>query len=523
MGSTTELRTGKAEVAETAEAPPRVAPPPRNGKAARSWKKPLLISAGAVLLIALVVGGIIWSKRGVVKVQTGKVERQNLTALVTASGEIKPPTENFASVNANSFGKITEILVKEGEHVKKGQLLLRTEDVQQTANVEAQEAALKTAQADNAAARAAVESAAAALKTAQADLAQAQARFKQAKDDYTRGEELFKDELIAKQVFDQRLSDYQVAEAALQSAQARVSQAQAQYHQAVYNRDMSAARIAQNRAQLLGFQDARSKTIYTSPLDGIVTSLPVHAGENVVPGIQNQVGSQLFQVSDLSVITAEVKVDETDIINVKLGQPAEVQIDAIPNKTFKGHVTEIGQSAISRSTGQTTTSSGAPTTEEAKDFKVVVTLDDPPPGMRPGLSATAKITTATRQDAITVPIQALTIRTRQELEEAKKKTKGTALAAEKPKTEATSSAKQKEKAKEELQGVFAIKDGRAVFVPVETGIMGTTNIEILKGVEPGEEIVTGSYQVLRTLKTDTKVKVDNSAGGPANKPGSSSS
>jgi HlyD family secretion protein len=521
MNPTTELNAGKIELPETTEAPARVAPPFRNGKAAKSRKKPLLIGAGAVVLIGLVVGGIIWSKRGVVKVQTGKVTRQDLSAVVTASGEIKPPTENFASVNANSFGKITEILVKEGDHVKKGQLLLRTEDVQQTANVEAQQAALKTAQADNSASQAAVQSAAAALKTAQADLAQAQAKFKQAKDDYTRGDQLFKDELIARQVFDQRISDYQVAEAGLQSAQSRVVQSKAQYQQAVYNRDMSAARISQNKAQLVGFEDARSKTIYTSPLDGIVTSLPVHVGENVVPGIQNQVGSQLFQVSDLSIITAEVKVDETDIINVKLGQPAEVQIDAVPNKTFKGHVTEIGQSAISRSTGQTTTSSGAPTTEEAKDFKVVVTLDNPPPGMRPGLSATAKITTATRHNAVTIPIQALTIRTRQELEEAqKKKTKGAALAAE---NGANLSAKEKEKAKEELQGVFVIKDGRAVFVPVETGIMGTTDIEILKGVEPGREIVTGSYQVLRTLKTDTKVKVDNSAAGPANQPGSSAS
>lgn len=520
MNPTTELHTGRVELTENGEAPVRVAPPFRNGKAAKSWKKPLLIAAAAVVLIGLVVGGIIWSKRGVVKVQTGKVARQDLSAVVTASGEIKPPTENFASVNSNSVGKITAIYVKEGDHVKKGQLLLRTEDVQQTANVEAQQAALKTAQADNAAAQAAVQSAAAALKTAQADLAQAQAKFKQAKDDYTRGQELFKDELIAKQVFDQRFSDYQVAEASLQSAQARVVQAQAQFHQATYNRDMSSARISQSKAQLLGFEDMRTKTFYTSPLDGIVTSLPVHVGENVVLGIQNSPGSLLFQVSDLSVITAEVKVDETDIINVKLGQPAEVQIDAVPNKSFKGHVTEIGQSAISRSTGQTTTSSGAPTTEEAKDFKVVVTLDNPPPGMRPGLSATAKITTATRHDAIAVPIQALTIRTRQELEDAQKKTKGAALAAE---NTANLSAKEREKAKEELQGVFVIKNGRAVFQQVETGIMGTTDIEILKGVEPGQEIVTGSYQVLRTLKTETKVQVDNSASGPANQPGSSAS
>jgi HlyD family secretion protein len=242
----------------------------------------------------------------------------------------------------------------------------------------------------------------------------------------------------------------------------------------------------------------------------------VHVGENVVPGIQNQPGSVLFQVSDLSVITAEVKVDETDIVNVKLGQPAEVNIDAIPNKTFKGHVTEIGQSAVSRTTGQTTSQSGAPS-EEAKNFKVVVTLDDPPSNVRPGLSTTAKVTTATRQNAVTVPIQALTIRTRRELEETGKDAKDKALAAGPGVSTPVASSKDKEKSKEELQGVFAVRKGRAVFVPVETGIMGATDVEVLKGLEQGEEMVTGSYQVLRTLKNNTKVKVEKNPGdkGPA--------
>ncbi len=521
MGQTTEINVGKIENLEVEAPTPRLTAPPQNGKATRSWKKPLLIGAGVLALIILVVGGIVWSKRGVVTVQTGKVMKQDLSAIVTASGEIKPPSENFASVNANSFGKITEILVKEGDHVNKGQLLMRTEDVQQTASVDAQQAALKTAQADSAANEAAVQSAAAALKTAQADLAQADAKYKQAKDAYTRGEQLFKDQLIAKEAFDQRLSDYQVAEAAFQSSQARVSQSKALYQQAVYNRDMSNTRIAQNKATLLGLQDARDKTMYFSPLTGIVTSLPVHVGENVVPGIQNATGSQLFQVSDLSVITAEVKVDETDIVNVKLGQPAEVQIDAIPNKTFKGHVTKLGQSAIGRTSGQTVSSSTT-TTEEAKDFVVQVTLDEPPPNLRPGLSTTAKITTATRKDAVTVPIQALTIRTRGELEAAEKAQqkdkKGAAMAAEKPAGGATE--KEKEKEKEELQGIFLIKDGKAVFQQVETGIMGTTDIEVTKGLQPNQEIVTGSYQVLRTLKSGTKVKINNTPAPTANQPAS---
>lgn len=521
MGQTTELNMGKIEQTEADLPPTRKAAPLQNGKQPRSWKKPLLIGLGALALVILIVGGIVWSKRGVVAVQTGKVLKQDLSSIVTASGEIKPPAENFASVNANSFGKITEILVKEGDHVTKGQLLLRTEDVQQSANVDAQQAAVKTAQADSSASEAAVQSAAAALKTAQADLAQAETRLKQSKDDFTRGQDLYRDQLIAKQVFDQRMSDYQVAEATLQSSQARVAQARAQYQQATYNRDMASARISQNRAQLVGLQDARNKTIYTSPLDGIVTSLPVHAGENVVPGIQNAAGSQLFQVSDMSVITAEVKVDETDIVNVKLGQAAEVQIDAIPEKKFKGRVTKLGQSAIGRTSGQTVSSSTT-STEEAKDFVVQVTLDEPPPGLRPGLSATAKITTATRKDATTIPIQALTIRTRGELEAAEKaqqknKGKGAAMAAT---TDANATAKEKEREKEELQGVFLLKDGKAVFQKVETGIMGTTDIEVLKGLQPNQEIVTGSYQVLRTLKTGTKVKIESAPGPGANQPAS---
>ncbi len=481
----------------------------------KRWKKIALIVGGAVVLIALVWGGIVWSKRGTAAVQVGPVARQDLASVVTASGEIKPPPEKLANVNANSYGKITELLVKEGDKVKKGQLLLRTENVQQTANVDAQQAAIGTAEADISAQEATVASSAANLKTAEANLAQSQAKLTQAKADFARSEQAFKQELISRQVYDQSLSAYEVANATVQSSQAQVEQSKALYQQATYNRDMAKARLNQSHAQLLGFKNQLAQTVYTSPLDGVITSLPVHMGENVVPGIQNQTGSVLFQVSDLSVITAEVKVDETDIVNVKLSQPAEVTIDAIPNKTFKGRVTEIGQAAVSRTTGQTTTASTTSTTEEAKDFKVVVTLDSPPPGLRPGLSTTAKITTATRQNAVTIPIQALTIRTRRELEESEKKANGKALAAEKQDPSALS-AKERERQKEELQGVFVVRNGMAQFRQVETGIMGTTEVEVVKGLQPGDQIVTGSFQALRTLKDNTKVKIEKTppGGGP---------
>jgi HlyD family secretion protein len=477
----------------------------------KSKKRMILVIVGAIALVGLVVGGIIWSKGGVVTVQTTKVVREDLSAIVTASGEIKPPTANLANVNANSFGKITDIYVKEGDTVKKSQLLLKTEAVQATANIDAQKASLATAKADVEGFEAAVRSSAAALNTSQADLQTAQANLVRAQQEFKRGEDLLRDKLIAQNEFDTRLNNVKVAQANVDGGQARVAQAKAQLQQANYNLDSARARVAQNEATLVGLLDARDKTIYTSPLDGIVTSLPVHVGENVVPGIQNAVGSLLYQVSDLAVITAEVKVDETDIVNVKLGQTAEVTIDAIPNKTFKGRVTEIGQSAVGRTSG-TTTGTSTTTTEEAKDFKVVVTLDDPPPGLRPGLSTTAKITTATRQNAVTIPIQALTVRTRRQLEEeeSSKRGKGKVQAANpQPSTSG------KDKGKEEVQGVFQLKNGRAVFVPVESGIMGQSDVEVLKGVQANDEIISGPFSVLRTLKNQTKVKVDNSALKPA--------
>jgi HlyD family secretion protein len=504
MAQIDQLGPGEKVYPAFGERPAPVPIRPRTGTSMKRWKKITLLIVVPVALAALAGGGVAWSRRGVVTVQTGKVLRQDLTQIVTANGEVKPVEQNQANVNANSYGKITEILVKEGDHVTKGQLLMRTEDVQQSANVEAQQAAVKTAQADISAQEANVQSAEAALRTAQADLAQSEAKFKQASDDFNRGQQLLKDKLIARQVFDQRLSDFEVAKANVQSAQARLGQAKAQLQQAAYNRDMAKARVGQNQAQLLGLQNALAQTVYNSPLDGIVTSLPVHVGENVVPGIQNAVGSLLYQVSNLSIMTVEVKVDETDIPNVKLGQTADVLIDAYPNKTFKGHVTQIGESAVGRTTG-TTSGATATSAEEAKDFKVVVVIDNPPPSLRPGLSATSKITTATRQNAVTVPIQAVTVRMRRELEENKNKGGKVEAANDKPLTP-----KEKEKAKEELQGIFEVQKGRAVFVPIESGIMGSTDLEVLKGVQSGNEIVTGTFSVLRTLKNGTKVKIDNS-------------
>jgi len=265
--------------------------------------------------------------------------------------------------------------------------------------------------------------------------------------------------------------------------------------------------LNQSKAVLVRTKDVLSKTTYVSPINGIVSYLPVRLGEYVVPGIQNANGSFLMTLSDMSVVTSEVKVDETDIVNVKIGQDADVTIDAVPGKVFKGKVTEIGSQAVLRSSGlattQTTTSN-----QEAKDFKVVVTLENPPENLRPGLSTTAKIKTAERKNVVAIPIQALAVRSRKDLEEASKDAKGNkgsvTLAA--PPAAAPGDPK-----KDEIQGVFVVNGKKAIFRPVETGISGVTDIEITKGLDAGDEIVTGNYKALRTLKPDATVKVDNSA------------
>ena len=378
MAETKELELGKTNGPTWVDARAPVPTRQSNGTGMKKWKKVTLAIVGIVAFLSLAVGGVVWSRRGVVTVQTGKVQRQDLAQIVTANGEIKPVEQNQANVNANSYGKITEILVKEGDHVTKGQLLMRTEDIQQVGQRGGPAGGRQDLPSRCVGAGRQCALGQGRARYSQANLAQAVAKLNQATDNFHRGQQLFKDQLISQQDFDQRLSDYRVAQTGKDSSEARVGQAKAQYQQALYNRDSARARVGQSKAQLLGYKDQLDQTIYVSPLEGIVTSLPVHVGENVVPGIQNAVGSLLYQVSNLSIMTVEVKVDETDIPNVKLGQTADVLIDAYPNKTFKGHVTQIGESAVGRDTG-TTTGSTTTSADEAKDFKVVVTIEIRPP------------------------------------------------------------------------------------------------------------------------------------------------
>lgn len=459
----------------------------------KRWKKIAIAAAVSVLVVILVLVGVYQSQKGVVTVQTGKAQRENLASIVSASGEIKPKT--YVNIGANAFGKITKLYIKEGDRVKKGQLLAQLENVQSAADMDAMQASLEAARTDAVAAEAA-------LNTALADLNRAQSDAERSDLDWTRTLGLYKEALIAKSEYDTQRAAHQTAQAGLAQAKARVAQAKAQ-------KDSADRHITQAGANLTHATDVLRKTAYQAPFDGVITNLPVREGETVVIGIQNSPGSTLMTIADMSVITAEVKVDETDIVNVGMGQPAEVTIDAIPRKSFKAAVTEIGNNAIVRSTG-VSTSQQVSASQEAKDFKVVVTLQDPPGDLRPGLSATAKITTATRNRVLTIPIQALTVRRHADLIEN----------TEQGSVQAAAPAKDISKDKEDIQGVFIIRNKKSEFVPVETGITGTTDIEVLKGLQESDEIVTGSYKVLRTLRPGSSVKVDNSAPKKAEEAGS---
>jgi HlyD family secretion protein len=459
----------------------------------KTWQKVAIGVGGAAALAVVVVVSINHANKGVITVQTAKVAKQDsLVSQVTASGEVKPTT--YTNITAQGFGRITDIIVKEGDHIKKGDKLLLQENVQANADVQAQSAAINSNQSS-------IQASEAAYKSSQSDLIQSQANLEKAKLDYERGQGLLKDGLIPKQDFDQRKTAYDAAVAAEESAKAHVLSAKAQL-------EVVRSQLDQSKAVLVRTKDVLSKTTYVSPINGIVSYLPVRLGEYVVPGIQNANGSFLMTLSDMSVVTAEVKVDETDIVNVKIGQDADVTIDAVPGKVFKGKVTEIGSQAVLRSSGlattQTTTSN-----QEAKDFKVVVTLDSPPENLRPGLSTTAKIKTAERKSVVAIPIQALAVRSRKDLDEAAKaakgNTKGSVTLAAPP------AAAPGDPKKDEVQGVFVVNGKKATFRPVETGISGVTDIEITKGLQAGDEIVVGSYKALRTLKPDSTVKIDNSA------------
>src|ERR1700722_7889208 len=359
-----------------------------------SIKKILLIVVVVLVLAGIVVGTILHGQANVTKVSTTKAAHQDLVSVVNGTGQIKPKT--YVNIGATAFGRITHLYVKEGDHVKAGATLATVESVQPQATVAAQQATIAASRTD-------ITSFIAAEKTADANIAQGKADLEQKTLDYKRSQALYNDKLIAKQDFDAKKAAYDMAAATLDQREAALAQAKAQT-------DSQRGHMNQAVASQRSNYDALDKTVSRAPFDGLVTNVPVRQGETVVLGIQNAEGSTLMTLADMSVITAEVKVDETDIVNISMNQPADVTVDALPGRIFKGHVTEVGDQALLRTTG-VATSQSTTGTEEAKDFKVVVTLDPNQAisldDLRPGLSCTAKITTAHKPNTLTIPIQAL--------------------------------------------------------------------------------------------------------------------
>jgi HlyD family secretion protein len=390
-----------------------------------------------ILLVVLILIGVsvgfymAKNRKKLTEVQVGKVTKQKLISLVSASGEIQPKKK--VEISASIPGKVVRLGIREGDQVQKDDFLLQIDPVPY---------------------QAAVNNAIAALNTARAELESAMSSLRQAEQTYKRKKQMWEEQgLISQQEFEQSKTDYEV----------QMSRVNSGKHQ-----------VEQSRATLQSAQNDLDKTIVTSPMSGTVVQLSVEEGEVAVIGTMNNPGTVLLTVADLSVMEADLEVDETDIGNLKIGQEGTITVDAFPGKKFKGTVTEIGNSPIQKGTG---------TNQEATDFKVTITLDTPQVYLRPGLTADGEIVTAVQDSCLTIPIQALVIRDISK--------KNTNL----PKED------------REKEGVFVKTGDQVNFKTVQTGIMGEMNIEIVSGLKEGEQIVTGTYQTLRELKDGDKVQI----------------
>ena len=428
--------------------------------------KKILGAVVGIAVIGAVVGfSVARENRKKTVVQTGKVEKKDLVQVVTASGEVRP--RRYVNVGANVSGRLIEINVLEGDRVTKGQVLAKVESERYQAVQRQSEAGVAAARAD--------------LQRTEADVAAAKLAFDRAK-------RMQQDKLIADSAYDQAEAEWKMKTANVESAQKRVAQLQ---------------------AQLESTRDDLVKTTVISPMDGIVTNLPKEAGEMVI-GAMSFSPTVIMTVADLSVMECEVMVDETDFRNLKIGQEAKIKVDALEGLELKGEVTEIGASALVRGSGSQAaaqTTLGANTGNQPKDFKVTITIKDPPPNLRPGLNATSEIVTARREKVLAVPVQAVVVR---EVNKEGKVVDPDAAASDAGGAERqgnTVATMAREKGVEK-DGVFIVDGEKAKFKPVKTGIMGETDIEITEGLGEGQMIVTGSYRTLRGLKDEAFVKVE---------------
>lgn len=425
-------------------------------------KKFVIGGVVAVLAITVIAVNLFFQRRKGVEVQVETIERRDLTAVVSASGKIQP--KRLVNISADTIGKVTRLEVEEGESVKAGQFLLQIDP-------ELYASAVQSGQAGIQAARESVKQAAINVEASRANLELAQQNVK-------RKRELHEDELVPREVLDQAESELRVRESELQSREAQVL-AQEQ-------------RLQQEIANLRSARYNLSKVTMKAPMDGLISRLNIEEGETVLVGTMNNPGTVLMTIADMSVIQAEIEVDETDIVDVRLDQPAKVAIDALPDREFEGHVTKIGSSALQAIAGA----------QQATNFEVEATLAVEVPGARPGFSCTADITTATRDDAVSVPIQALTVRevtfdaqgqvVREEADKKRKRGR---------KKSADSDELPSGHERKEVEGVFVVVDDEVEFRPIEVGIAGEKYFEILSGLEQGDRVVTGPFSSVRELST----------------------
>ncbi len=452
-----------------------------------SRNKKIIIALVALVLIASAGGYAWWTRRTTApNVTVETIRTRDLEAVVSASGKIQP--KRFVNISADTSGRVVDLAVNEGDRVALGQFLMQIDPRTLRSRVESGQAALRGAESALDQARQGVETARVQLQVAQQNL--------------KRQQELWKMQLTPREVLERAENDVRLAQSALVEREKQVKTQE--------------VRLGQDRAQLDSAQFDLSKVRIESPIAGIVTRRNIQEGETAVVGTMNNAGTVLLTVADMSVIQAEVEVDETNIPNVSVGQPAKITIDAMPERTFKGHVTEIGNSPIQQ-TGQQQQQS-----QQATNFKVVVVLDEVVPDVRPGFTCTADITTATRSHVVAVPIPAVAVR--ELIYDAKgaivkqprvERGRGNQPAATPPvELEAGQTRK-------ETEGVFLIKDGRAEFLPIKIGIAGDRYFEALSGAKSGDQVITGPYSSVRGMADGDPVRVQTSPNANRNAGGGS--
>jgi len=436
--------------------------------------KRVLIVLVVILVGAAVVAANLWYRRDTgLSVAAEAVKARDLEAIVSASGKIQPKRQ--VNVSANTTGRVTRVGVEEGARVKAGQFLLEIDPKQLEGQLQRGEASVAAAQS--------------ALLSARTAVQQGRANLDLARQNLKRQEDLFKEGLTTREALEKAQNEVTVRESDLKTREQDI--------------ETNEQRIRQEQAGLSTTRYNLNQVIIAAPMDGLVTRRSIEEGETAVVGTMNNAGSVLLTIADMSVLEAEVEVDETEIPTVMLGQDARVTIDAVPNRTFRGRVTEIGNSPIQTSTQSTGQ-------RQATTFKVVITLEEEVPDVRPGFTCTAEITTATRKEAVAVPIQALTVR------EMLYDDKG-ALVHETPTRRrrganletpvSASNDPPPGHTRKETEGVFVIRDGRAVYTPVKVGVAGEQYFEVLEGLKVGDQVVTGPFASVRELTDGGEVRI----------------